>query len=198
MDTSPNELIEQASCQINGCPDQGGNQPSNETPIATHPALSSHHKNWNKTAPSPMVFDASDVNGKQASSGGSFLINDNEGMQRSGIRTKRSIDITLCKPVTKKKGACGAKGVQVVKRGKGFSRGETESILELLREHLRLAKDECEKVYHLHELRYSQRRRNPLEENFLLSVAVFLPPRPCDTYRCAKGERITQRSDRVC
>ena len=107
-----------------------------------------------------MVLEASDVNGKQASSGGSFLINDNEGMQQSGNRTKRLLDIPLRKPVTKKKGAGGAKGVQGVKRGKCFSRGETESLLELLHEHLPLAKDEWEKVCRLYKLRYSQKRRN--------------------------------------
>ena len=107
-----------------------------------------------------MVLEASGVNGKQASSGGYFLISDNEGLQRSGIRTKRSIDIPLRKPVTKKKGAGGAKRVQGVKRGNGFSRGETESLLELLHEHISLAKDEWEKVCRLHELRYPQQRRN--------------------------------------
>ena len=107
-----------------------------------------------------MVLEASGVNGKQESSGGSFLINDNEGMQRSWNRTKRSIEIPLRKPVTKKKGAGGAKGVQGVKRGNGFSRGETERLLELLHEHLPLAKDQWEKICRLHEFRYPQQRRN--------------------------------------
>ena len=94
-----------------------------------------------------MVLEASFVNGKQATSGGSFLINDNEGMQRSGNRTKRSVDLPLRKQVTEKKGAGGAKGVQGVKSCNGFSRGETESLLGSL-----------------------------LGERFLLSVALLLPP----------------------
>lgn len=89
-----------------------------------------------------MVKEESDVDGKQESSGGLFLINDHEGMQRSGNRTKRSVDIPLRKPVTNKKEAGGAKVVQVLERANGFSHGETESLLELLHEYLPLAKDE--------------------------------------------------------
>lgn len=41
------------------------------------------------------------------------------------------------------------------------SKGETDSLLELLLEHLPLCKDEWEKIVRLHERRYPQQERNP-------------------------------------
>ena len=60
------------------------------------------------------------------------------------------------KPVTKKKKAGTEKrrATTGVRRGIGFTQNEIESLLELLQKHLRLGKEERDKVARLHELRY--------------------------------------------
>ena len=45
------------------------------------------------------------------------------------------------------------RAVKAPRRGNGFTKNETQSLLELLEEHLPLAKEEWEKVARIHELR---------------------------------------------
>ena len=127
--------------------------------LGTHPALASHAVTWRKRT--AVALAAENGSTKRVNSPrGSFVLDDeNNTLDRDKTR-RNGNGLPPRRPMAKKKKTNGAKAAQGGKRGNGFSTGETESLLELLHDHLPLAKDEWEKVARLHELRYPRQKRN--------------------------------------
>lgn len=129
---------------------------------ATHPALSSHMANWAGVASIGSLPADNDGTEREKSPPGAVVLDDSATLSKPPRPSKHGTALTTRKTLSKKRGGRGgaSKTPQNGRRGTGFSKGETESLLELSTEHLPLGKEEWEKVARLHELRYPQQHRN--------------------------------------